>query len=59
MTQDRAVGYHQVHEGLLLGSRALELVETSKTHIYTYYLLVTTEVSFEYLHVHVAVPGRN
>ena len=39
---DRAVSYHQVKEGLLLVSGALELVEMSKACIYTYYLLVTT-----------------
>ena len=51
LTLYRAVGYHQVHdshERLLLASRVVELVKTSKMHIYTYHLLVTT---FEYLHV--------
>ena len=42
LTLDRAVGYHQVQEGLLSASGAVELVKTSKTYIYTYYLLVTT-----------------
>ena len=34
LTLDRAVGYHQVHEGLLLASGAVELVKTSKMYIY-------------------------
>ena len=42
LTLDRAVGYHQVQEGLLSASGAVELVKTSKMYIYTYYLPVTT-----------------
>ena len=42
LTLDRAVGYHQVHEGFLSASGAVELVKTYKMYIYTYYLLVTT-----------------
>ena len=51
MTLDRAVGYHQVQEQLLSASSAVEIVKTSKMYNYTYYLLVTTKLSFEYLHV--------
>ena len=35
LTLDRAIGYHQVHEGLLSASEAVELVETSEMYIYT------------------------
>ena len=40
LTLDRAVGYHQAHEGLLSASAAVELAKMSKMYIYTYYLLV-------------------
>ena len=42
------VGYHQVKKGLLLTRGTLELKLVK--HIYTCYLLVITQLSFQYLH---------
>ena len=47
LTLDTAVSYRQVQERLLLVSGALEAVKMSKMYIYTYYLLITTQLSFK------------